>query len=496
MSSFSPCLAREWNSLATGSKLNSVAAAESSGCRPGQFTTWPSSATGNGITVNDTDWHDASPNLETIVATALDEARRLGVDEAEVAARIDTGLAVTARLGDVENLEYTNDRGIGITVYRGHRKGSASTSELNGEAIREAVGKAASFATYTAADGCGGLADAASMAQDPADLDLDHPWSLDAPAAIELAVACEAAGLDSDTRIDNSEGATVASSRGTQAYGNSHGFYGECAKTSHSITCVLLAGHDGTMERDYYYTAARCADQLESAEAVGREAARLTLARLGAEKPATRNAPVLFVPALARGFVGHAIRALMGGAQYRKSSFLLDARGERLFPEFVDIAERPHIPRGMASAAYDDEGVGTWDRDIVNGGVVEDYFLSSYAARRLGLKTTASAGGMQNLLVSANAAGLEELLREMDTGLLVEELIGHGVNTVTGDYSRGAVGHWVENGSICYPVHEITIAGNLRDLYARIERIGSDRDLRGGIRCGSLLVGEMTIAGA
>lgn len=446
--------------------------------------------------MNDTDRQDTSPNLETIVETALDEARRLGVDEAEVAASVDTGLSVTARLGDVENLEYTNDRGIGITVYREHRKGSASTSELGGDAIREAVRKAASFAKYTAVDDCGGLADAALMAKTPVDLDLDHPWSLDAAAAIELAVSCEAAGLGGDSRIDNSEGATVATSRGVQAYGNSHGFYGEYAKTSHSITCVLLAGQDGVMERDYYYTAARAADELEPAEAVGREAARRTLARLGAEKPATKNAPVLFVPELARGFVGHAISALMGGAQYRKASFLLDARGERLFPDFVEIAERPHIPRGMASAAYDDEGVGTWDRDIVKNGVVEDYFLSSYAARRLGLTATASAGGPQNLVVSANAGGLEQLLREMDTGLLVEELIGHGVNTVTGDYSRGAVGHWVENGEIRYPVHEITIAGNLRDLYSRIERIGDDRDVRGGVRCGSLLVGEMTIAGA
>ncbi len=478
-----------WVSLRSTAKLRVPPKAAES-------TTWPFPAPETGIAVNDTDRQNPSPNLQTVIETALDEARRLGVDEAEVAASVDTGLSVTARLGDVENLEYTDDRGIGITVYREHCKGSASTSELDPDAVREAVRKAASFAKYTAADACGGLADAALMAADPVDLDLDHPWHLDATTAIELAVACEAAGLDSDTRIDNSEGATVASSRGIQAYGNSHGFYGEYAKTSHSITCVLLAGQDGTMERDYHYTAARSADELEPAEAVGREAARRTLARLGAGKLATRNAPVLFVPELARGFVGHAISALMGGAQYRKASFLLSARGERLFPEFVEIAERPLIPRGMASAPYDDEGVGTWDRDIVKNGIVEDYFLSSYAARRLNLKTTGSAGGPQNLVVSANAGGLEELLREMGTGLLVEELIGHGVNTVTGDYSRGAVGHWVENGEIRQPVHEITIAGNLRDLYSRVERIGDDRDERGGIRCGSLLVGEMTIAGA
>jgi len=448
--------------------------------------------------VKDTDQPDAPPNLETIIETALDEARRLGVDQAEVAASVDSGLSVTARLGDVENLEYTNDRGIGVTVYSQRRKGSASTSELNPDAIREAVRKAASFAKYTAVDECGGLADAALMARDEVDLDLDldHPWSLEVEAAIELAVACESAGRETDTRITNSEGATVASNRGVYAYGNTHGFFGEYARTSHSITCVLLAEHNGSMERDYHYSAARAADELEAPDAIGREAARRTLRRLGAEKPATTNAPVLFVPELARGFVGHAVNALLGGAQYRKSSFLLDARGERLLPDFVTIAERPHIARGMASAPYDDEGVGTWDRDIVKDGVIEDYILSSYSARRLGRETTANAGGPQNLVVSANADGLDELLSEMGTGLLVEELIGQGVNTVTGDYSRGAVGHWVENGKIRNPVHEITIAGNLRDLYGRIERIGRDRDLRGSIRCGSLLVGEMTIAGA
>ncbi len=435
-------------------------------------------------------------DLEQTIRLALEEAKRLGVDQAEVAASVDTGLSATARLGDVENLEYTNDRGIGITVYKDQRKGSASTSEMTRDAILEVVRKAFSFAAYTAPDEHSGLADPDLMCRDVPDLDLDHPWSLDADAAIELAIRCENAGRQSDSRINNSEGATVSSNRGVRAYGNSHGFLGSYARTSHSITCVLLAGTDGDMQRDYYYTSARVADELEDADAVGLEAARRTLARLGSRKIKTTNAPVLFIPELARGFVGHAIGGLLGGAQYRKSSFLLDAKGETLFPDFVDVVERPHIPRAMASVPYDSEGVATWDRDIIAGGVIQDYILSSYSARRLGLATTANAGGPQNLVVSANANDLGELISEMGTGLVVEELIGQGVNTVTGDYSRGAAGHWVENGEIQFPVNEVTIAGNLRELYSRVERIGADRDIRGGIRCGSLLVGEMTIAGA
>ncbi len=438
----------------------------------------------------------AEVDLEPIVRAALEEAKALGVDEAEVAASHDLGLAATARLGDVENLEYNRDHGIAVTVYRNKRRGSASTSETSTDAVREVVRKACSFATYTAEDKHAGLADADLLCRDLIDLDLDHPWDIDATAAIELAIRCEAAGLDVDRRLKNSEGATVAQNRGLRAYGNSHGFFGQFAKTSHSITCALLAEQNGEMQRDYHYTAARSPDELESAEAVGREAARRTIARLGAQKLPTQQAPVLFVPELARGFIGHAVSALSGGAQYRKASFLLNARGERLFPDFVDITERPHIAGGMASAAYDDEGVGTWDRGLVTAGSIEDYVLSSYSARRLGLETTANAGGAQNLVVSSNGADLESLIAEMGTGLIVEELIGQGVNGVTGDYSRGAAGHWVENGEIQFPVHEVTIAGTLRDLYSRIERIGDDRDLRGGIRCGSLLIGEMTIAGS
>ena len=434
--------------------------------------------------------------LEALVRMALDEATQRGVDQAEVAASSDTGLSATARLGDVENLEYTNDRGLGITVYKDSRKGSASTSDVRPEAVLEAVSKACTFASCTAQDPHSGLADADLMCTDVKDLDLDYPWSLEASEAIELAIACEDAGLRFDTRINNSEGATVATNRGTRAYGNTHGFIGSFSKSSHSISCVVLAGDEDEKQRDYYYSAARDSADLEDVKLIGETAAKRVLGRLGARKIKTTRAPVLFIPELARGFIGHAIGAIAGGAQYRRASFLLDAAGEKIFPDFVRIEERPHLAKAMASASYDSEGVATYDRDIVSEGVLQAYVLSSYSARRLGLQTTASAGGSQNLIVPGNAGDLESLIAEMGTGLIVEELIGQGVNAVTGDYSRGVVGQWVENGEIQHPVYEVTIAGNLRELYGRIAAIGTDQDMRGGIRCGSLLVDEMTIAGS
>ena len=434
--------------------------------------------------------------LEDIIASTLAEARKRGVDQAEVAVSHDIGLAATARLRDVESLEYTNDRGIGVTVYCGSRKGSASTSDISAEAIRETVAKACTFASYTAEDKYAGLADADRMCTKLPDLDLDHPWALDAAAAIDLAIACEAAALGYDKRISNSEGATVWTNRGVRAYGNTHGFFGSYVKTGHSVSCAVLADTNGDMERDYYYSSARDPADLEDVESIGVKAASRALQRLGARKIRTTRAPVIFIPELARGFVGHAIGAISGSAQYRRSSFLLDAVGEKIFPEFVSILERPHIPKGMASVPYDGEGVATYDRDIVTDGVLQGYVLSSYSARRLGLETTANAGGAQNLIIPGNVEGVDALLADMGTGLLVEELIGQGVNTVTGDYSRGAVGHWVEDGEISHPVHEVTIAGNLRDLYQRIVAVGRDEDTRGGIRCGSILVDEMTIAGS
>jgi len=434
--------------------------------------------------------------LRQTVESVLAEALKLGVDQVEAAVSHDIGLSVTARLGDVENLEYTNDRGLGVTVYHGSKKGSASTSDFSLEALRETVTKASTFAKYTAADKCAGLADAERMASELPDLELAHPWQIDADAAIETALCCEDSARSYDERIRNSEGATVATSSGVRAYGNSHGFIGSFPRTSHSISCSVVGESDGEMERDYHYSSARDASDLEAPEAIGETAARKTVGRLGSRKIKTTKAPVLYAPEIARGFVGHVIGAIAGVAQYRRSSFLLGAAGEKIFPDFFQLQERPHIPKGMASVPYDAEGVATADRDIVVNGVLEGYVLSSYSARRLGLESTGNAGGAHNLIVPGNADDMASIMKSMQTGLLVQELIGQGVNSVTGDYSRGAVGYWIENGEIAFPVHEVTIAGNLRELYQKIVAIGNDQDLRGGIRCGSLLVDEMTIAGA
>jgi len=437
-----------------------------------------------------------SQALEDFVQEVLNEAASQGVDQAEVSASHDIGLTATARLGEVESLEYTNDRGIGITVYKDQKKGSASTSDFSAGALKEAVSKACTFATFTAPDENAGLADPDLMASDPPDLELAHEWNLESDEAIRIAIECEEAARAHDQRITNSEGATVGTSSGVRVYGNTHGFLSSYPKTSHSLSCVVVGEEDGSMERDYWYTAARDAATLESPEAVGIEAAKRTVERLGGRKIETGTAPVLFAAEIARGFIGHAISAIAGGAQYRRSSFLLDAAGEQIFPTFMQIQERPHIPAAMASAPYDAEGVVTADRDIVVDGVLQGYILSSYSARRLGLTTTGNAGGAHNLLVPGNSDDLQSMVKDMGTGLYVHELIGQGVNGVTGDYSRGAVGFWIENGEIAYPVHEVTIAGNLKDLYQRIVSIGSDQDLRGGIRCGSVLVESMTIAGA
>jgi PmbA protein len=435
-------------------------------------------------------------SLRTIVQKMLDEAIRRGADQAEAAANHDIGLSVTARLGEVENLEYTNDRGVGVTVYVGSRKGSASTSDFTDAALVEAVSKAITFASHTAPDEHAGLADENRMATDIPDLSLAHDWNLQTSDAVELAIECENAARAYDKRISNSDGATVASNSGSSAYGNTHGFLASFPRSSHSISCMVIGEADGDMQRDFFYSTSRNPALLERPQTIGETAAARTIDRLGARKIKTMKVPVIFSAELARGFIGHAIGAVSGGAQYRRSTFLLNAAGERIFPKFVQIQERPHIAGAMASAPYDAEGVATVDRDLVSDGVLQGYILGSYSARRLGLQSTGNAGGAHNLLVSGNVDDQQQLLSQMGTGLLVHELIGQGVNGVTGDYSRGVVGFWVENGEIAYPVHEITIAGNLRDLYTGILAIGRDQDTRGGIHCGSLLVDSMAIAGA
>jgi PmbA protein len=433
--------------------------------------------------------------LEQVVERALALARAGGATAAEAAGGVSTGLSVTVRLGEVETLEYQRDRSLGVTVYSGQRKGSASTANLTPAAVEETIRKALSIASFTADDEYAGLPDVELMAGHLPDLDLSHPWELEASQAVELARRCEAAGLAHDARIKNSEGASVSTHRKLRVFGNSHGFIGGYPSTSHSVSCVVLGQQDGDMQRDYWYTAARDWRALEDVESVGRKAADKAVRRLGADKIPTRKAPVLFAPELARGLIGNFTGAIGGGAQYRRTSFLLDARGEQVFPESISLIERPHLRGALGSAPFDGEGVATRERELVVNGVLDGYLLDCYSARKLGLVTTGNAGGVHNLVVQGEMLDPKSLLRKLGTGLLVTEMMGQGVNPVTGDYSRGASGFWVENGELTRPVHEITVAGNLRRMYLGIVALGDDVDTRGAIHCGSLLIDEMTIAG-
>jgi len=434
-------------------------------------------------------------NLEAIVEAALEQARRAGAAQAEAGVSTDVGLSVTVRLGEVESLEYQRDRGMGITVYVDGRKGSASTADLSAGAVRETVEKALSIARFTAVDSFAGLADATLMAHDIPDLSLHHPWAIDAEAAIDIARDTEAAALAFDPRIRNSEGGSVSTHSGIRVYGNSHGFVGGYPSTTHSLSCVVMGQNGEEMQRDYWYSTTRDAGRLEAPAEVGRRAAQRAVARLGSRKLSTRRTPVVFAAEQARGLVGHFVSAVRGGAQYRKSSFLCGAAGQQVFPAWLGMTERPHLQAELGSAPFDNEGVATRERELVREGVLTGYVLDSYSARKLGLATTGNAGGVHNLEVTPGAEGLEALLARMGTGLLVTELMGQGVNIVTGDYSRGAVGFWVEGGAIAHPVHEVTIAGSLRDMYRGIVAVGADVDRRGGIRSGSILLAEMTIAG-
>lgn len=437
------------------------------------------------------------PELERIVSIALDEARTRGATQAEADANLQQGLTVNVRLGEVDTVEYQRDRGLGVTVYFGHRKGSASTADLDVTAVRATVEKACAIARFTAEDECSGLADAAELATRIPDLDLDHEWAIEPDEAVNIARACEGAGRDVDARITNSEGASCSTHRGVRVYGNTNGFLAGFPSSSHSVSCALVAQAGQDMQRDYWYSAARDPADLEDPASVGRRAGERALARLGARKLSTRHSPVLYTPEVARGLFGHMISAVRGASQYRKSSFLLGAAGERILPAFIEIRERPHLRKALASSPFDSEGVTTRDRDLIESGVLQGYVLGSYSARKLGLRTTGNAGGVHNLLVESTAEtpDFEALLARMGTGLVVTELMGQGVNGVTGDYSRGATGYWVEKGEMAYPVEEVTIAGNLREMYQGIVALGSDRDERGAIRTGSVLIGEMTIAG-
>ena len=434
--------------------------------------------------------------LESTATEAVNLARRLGADQAEAGISHDEGFSVTVRMGELESVERQRDRGLAVTVYRGGRKGSASTVDYSSAAVEQTVRKAMSIAEFTAEDEFAGLAEAELMARELPDLDLYHPWEIDIAQAERLALRAEDAARGADERIGNSEGATVSTGGGVRAYANSHGFCAGYPASSHTLSCSVVAAQDGSLERDYWYTAARVPEELEAPETVGETASSRTTRRLGARQLSTRTVPVVFPAELARGLFGLLVAAIAGASQYRRASFLLDSAGEQVFPEFMDIREDPFIPRAMGSAAYDNEGVATRRRTLVEAGVLQGYVLSSYSARRLGMQTTGNAGGVRNLIVAPNGGSLEALLGECPQAFLVGELLGQGVNTVTGDYSRGAAGFWVEDGVIVHAVHEVTLAGNLRDVFMGIRKVGSDVDTRGGIRCGSVLVEGLTVAGA
>ena len=433
--------------------------------------------------------------LADLSSRLLARARAAGADQAEVSCSEDAGLNVNVRMGEVETVESTRDRGIAVTVYFGGRKGSASTADLRDESLAATVDQACAIARYTEHDPAAGLADAELMATDLREFDSWHPWAIEAEHAIDLALACEQAGRDFDPRLENSDGASVGSGSSLSVYANSHGFVGRERSTQHSLGCALIAGRGADMQRDGWYSIALSADELEAAATIGRKAAERAVSRLAPRQIATGEYPVLYSAEIARSLIGHLLGAVSGGALYRRASFLLDSVGTRVFPDWFAIEELPFLPRGFRSASFDAEGVATRESPLVTGGVLQRYILGSYSARRLGLRTTANAGGVHNLQVAANGGDFDSMLAAMGRGLLVTELMGQGVNTITGDYSRGAAGFWIEDGRIQYPVDGITIAGNLKQMFAAIEAVGSDVDPRSHIRTGSILVGRMTVAG-
>lgn len=440
----------------------------------------------------------AFPDAETfknVVDDAIKLAQQLGATQAEAGLSVSNGLSVAVRMGSVETIEHQQDNGLGISVYFGQHKASASTSNLDPDAIRKTVEAACDISRYTSEDKCAGLAEAELMARDFHDLDLYHPWELEPQAVIELALECENAALEYDQRIVNSEGASVDMNAGVTVYGNSHGFLQSQHKTRHSISCSVVGESKGNMQRDYWYDISRNPAHLQSARDVGRTAAERTIRRLDASKIKTQQAPVMYVPELARGLIGSFNAAVGGAAQYRKASFLLDAVGEKVFPDFFQLNEQPFIPQALASADFDSEGVATKENALVADGVVQHYLLDSYSARKLGLTSTGHGSGVHNLILADTGKSFDECLAAMHRGFLVTELMGHGVNTVTGDYSRGAAGFWVEDGQIGDAVEEVTIAANLRDMFRGIVEIGNDVDVRGSVRCGSILIENMTIAG-
>ena len=425
----------------------------------------------------------------------LDYAAKHGASACAAEASVGMGQGITVRRGEVETIEYNRDKGLAVTVYIGQRRGNASSSDFGRQALKDTVDKALTIARYTAEDTFSGLADADRLATNVPDLDLFHPWAQSVDAAIAMAAECEAAALAVDDRISNSEGATVSTQQSLFVHGNSLGFMGGYPTSRHYLSCSVIAGKEENMQRDDWYSISRDARHIASPEAIGDYAARRALARIGARKIKTCKVPVLFEAPLAASLIGNFVHAASGGSLYRKTSFLLDSLGQRVFSKKVQMSERPHLRGGLASSVFDSDGVATKDREVVVDGVLQGYFLSAYTARKLGLQTTGNAGGCHNLIVHPGKHDLRGLLKKMGRGLLVTELLGQGVNYVNGDYSRGAAGYWVEHGEIVHAVEEVTIAGNLRDMFRHVAAVGNDVLMRGSKQVGSLLIEQMKVAG-
>ena len=448
------------------------------------------------VALDATQLAEREPQLQQAVARALETARQQGAEMAEASAGLSTGLSVTCRMGELESVEQHREMGLGITVYLKGRKGNANTADLRPEAIQQCVHKACDIARLTEADPCNGLPEAEWLAREARELDLWHPLPLDMDRITEQTLECEQAGLDAHPSICNSEGASFSSYQGISVLANSLGFCASSRGTRHGMSCVLIARDDnGQMQRDYWYDSHRRHDRLESPASIGQKAAQRAAGRLGARTLTTRQAPVLYTPEMARGLIRQLIAALSGGNQYRKTTFLLDSLGQRILPPFIQLREEPFLPTALGSAWFDQEGVATRERAIIEDGTVAGYVLSSYSARKLGMASTGNAGGTHNLTLQPGTESQQALMERMGTGLLLTETIGHGINLITGDYSQGAAGYWVENGQIAYPVEEITIAGNLKDMLAGIQAVGNDLDCRSSTRCPSLLLAPMTIAG-
>jgi PmbA protein len=441
------------------------------------------------------DFIEHQQELTTLVDNILSEAKRQGADQAEVSASMEQGLGVSVRKGELENLEFNQDRGFGITLYVGKRKGSASTTDSSPNAIRETVAAAKGIAKHTEEDPYSGLAEASLMPAETVELDLYHPWDIEPEQATAMAVECETAGLAVDEKLTNSDGAQISSQQALRIYGNSHGFIGAYPSTRHSLSCVLIGEDNEGMQRDYWYSLSRRWQDLEAAADIGVKAGERTVQRLSPRKAPTGKYPIILAPNLAAGLIGHLNGAIGGGSQYRKASFLLDALGQQVLPSWLTLREESKMARGLASAYFDGDGVATRDNVFVEQGQLSSYILSTYSARKLGLATTGNAGGVHNLHLDAPTQPLSKLLAQMGNGFLITELMGQGVNGVTGDYSRGASGYWVEDGEIAYPVAEFTLAGNLKDMLLNIVALADDIDMRSSIRAPSMLLETMTVAG-